>query len=123
MRRRAEARAARWGVRVDPRPYGTHSELAGACDVVLFCYSLSMIPPYEDVIERARRDLAPAGRIGVVDFLDALEPLPARTLASSHVHLGPERLAALRKAFPAHSLEVRSAGLWRYILFVGRTCG
>ena len=82
-----------------------------------------MIPPYDDVIERARRDLAPAGRIGVVDFLDAVEPLPARALAASHVHLGPERLAVLRKAFPAHSLEVRSAALWRYFVFVGRTSG
>jgi S-adenosylmethionine-diacylgycerolhomoserine-N-methlytransferase len=125
MRARAEARAARWGgaVRVDQRPYGTHADFAGGSDVVLFCYSLSMIPPYEDVIERARGDLAPAGRVGVVDFLDAVEPLPARALAASHVHLGAERLDALRRVFPAHVVDVRSAGLWRYFVFVGRLQG
>jgi S-adenosylmethionine-diacylgycerolhomoserine-N-methlytransferase len=125
MRARAEARAARWGkaVRVDPRPYGTHADFAAGTDVVVFSYSLSMIPPYEDVIETARKDLVPAGRIGVVDFLDALDPLPARALAASHVHLGAERLDALRRLFPAHVVDIRSAGLWRYFVFVGRMRG
>ena len=125
MRARAEAGAAKWNgaVRMDPRPYGTHADFVGASDVVVFSYSLSMIPPYEDAIERARGDLAPSGRIGVVDFLDAVEPLPARALAASHVHLGAERLDALRRAFPAHFVEVRNAGLWRYFVFVGRVRG
>ena len=36
----------------------------------------------------------------------------------SHVELGPERLARLSRAFPEHRLELRTAGLWRYFLFV-----
>jgi len=125
MRARAEICAAgcNGAVRVDPRPYGSHADFADGSDVVVFSYSLSMIPPYGDVIERARCDLRPSGRIGVVDFLDAVEPLPARALAASHVHLGPERLDALRRAFPAHVVEVHDAGLWRYFVFVGRMRG
>ncbi len=120
MRARAERRASRLGgaVRVDPRPYGSHGDLASHADVVVFSYSLSMIPPFEQVIERARGDLVAGGRIGVVDFLDAMAPLPARALEASHVHLGPRRLEALRRAFPDHVLEVRRAGPWRYFTFV-----
>jgi S-adenosylmethionine-diacylgycerolhomoserine-N-methlytransferase len=125
MRSRAERRASRLGgtVRVDPRPYGSHAELAAQADVVLFSYSLSMIPPFEQVIERAREDLVDGGRIGVVDFLDAMAPLPARALEASHVHLGPRRLETLRRAFPAHSLDIWSAAAWRYFTFVATARG
>jgi S-adenosylmethionine-diacylgycerolhomoserine-N-methlytransferase len=120
MRARAERRASGLGgvVRVDSRPYGSHAELAGQADVVLFSYSLSMIPPFEQVIERARGDLVDGGRIGVVDFLDAMAPLPARALEASHVHLGPRRLETLGRVFPAHSLRIWRAGPWRYFTFV-----
>jgi S-adenosylmethionine-diacylgycerolhomoserine-N-methlytransferase len=125
MRSRAEKRAWRLGgaVEVDPRPYGSHAELAGLADVVLFSYSLSMIPPFEQVIERARGDLVEGGRIGVVDFLDAVAPLPARALEASHVHLGPRRLDALRRVFPAHTLDIRRAGPWRYFIFIAAARG
>lgn len=85
----------------------------------MFSYSLSMIPPFDQVLARARRDLRSGGRIAVVDFGDAWGPI-GFGLRRSHVRLGPERLAVLRGLFARHHLEIRSVGLWRYFVFVGR---
>jgi S-adenosylmethionine-diacylgycerolhomoserine-N-methlytransferase len=121
MLERCTARAARLteaSIRLDPRPYGTHADYEGAADRILFSYSLSMIPPFREVLERARDDVRAGGRIVVLDFLDARSAV-ARGLEASHVFLGPERLGELRRLFPRHALAVRSVGLWRYFLFVG----
>jgi len=122
MRRRAAARLVRQGldgvVELDPRPYGSHGDYECRADAVLFSYSLSMIPPYEEVLEHARADLRPGGRIAVVDFLDAWGPV-GMGLGRSHVHLGDARLGALRRLFPGGRAAVRSFGLWRYFHFSG----
>jgi S-adenosylmethionine-diacylgycerolhomoserine-N-methlytransferase len=122
MRRLAAARLERRGlsgvVDLDPRPYGSHAEYESGVDAVLFSYSLSMIPPFEAVLDRARLDLRRVGRIAVGDFLDARGPV-GLGLRRSHVHLGPERLGALRRLFPRHHEAIRSVGLWRYFLFSG----
>ncbi len=120
MRERARQRVARLqrDFSLDERPYGSHADYAGAVDRVLFSYSLAMIPPFEDALRSAHRDLRGRGRVGVVDFLDA-EPLTGWALRRSHVRLGPERLAALRDLFPRHRLEVRHGLSWRYFLFWG----
>jgi len=126
MRRRAEAHLERRGltgvVDLDPRPYGSHRRYEGTADAVLFSYSLSMIPPYEEVLQRARLDLVPGGRIAVVDFLDARGPVRSG-LRRSHVHLGPGRLQALHRLFPCHREKVRSLGLWRWFVFAGARVG
>jgi S-adenosylmethionine-diacylgycerolhomoserine-N-methlytransferase len=122
MRRRAQARVERRGLRgrvlFDGRPYGTHAGYEGKVDRILFSYSLSMIPPFAAVLERARGDLRAGGRIAVVDFQDA-QGIMASGLERSHVHLGPARRMLLERLFPRHRLEVRSLSLWRYFLFVG----
>jgi S-adenosylmethionine-diacylgycerolhomoserine-N-methlytransferase len=122
MRRQAERRLKSAGleglVDLDPRPYGTHAGYEGRVDAIVFSYSLSMIPPFATVLEHARADLRAGGRVAVVDFLDARGPI-AFGLSRSHVHLGPERLEALRRLFPHHRVEIRGAGLWRYFLFTG----
>jgi S-adenosylmethionine-diacylgycerolhomoserine-N-methlytransferase len=122
MRRRAVARALRVAsdppVAIDERPYGAHADYERAADRILFSYSLSMIPPYAAVLDRARADLRPGGRIVVVDFLDACGPV-ARALEASHVFLGPARLDRLLQLFPEHRVEVRSVGLWRFFVFQG----
>lgn len=118
MRARARVTAPR--AVLDPRPYGSHDEYRRGAERVLFSYSLSMIPPFRDVIERARQDLRPGGRIVVVDFLDARPPFRA-WLAHSHVFLGPERLDALRAAFPEHRARLRNAFGWRFYRFVAET--
>jgi S-adenosylmethionine-diacylgycerolhomoserine-N-methlytransferase len=119
MRVRAEARLAalrsreKERLRLDPRPYGTHDDYAGEVAGILFSYSLSMVPPFAEVLARARADLRPGGRLSVVDFLDASLPL-AQALAASHVHLGPARLREIQRLFPRHRLSVRRALGWRY---------
>ena len=116
MLAQAEARLAgveKQRVRLDPRPYGTHQDYAGRATCVLFSYSLSMIPPFADVLARARADLRPGGRLAVVDFLDATAPV-ARALAASHVHLGPARLHEIQRLFPRHRFEVHRTPGWRY---------
>ena len=122
MRRQAAARLERRGlsgvVELDLRPYGSHGEYEGCADAVLFSYSLSMIPPFEAVLERARLDLRPGGRIAVVDFLDARGAV-GFGLRRSRVCLGPERLVALRRLFPRHHEAIRSVGFWTYFLFAG----
>lgn len=126
MRRQAAARLARSGISgvvdLDPRPYGSHAGYESAVDAVLFSYSLSMIPPFTEVLERARLDLRPGGRIAVVDFLDARSPV-GFGLRRSHVLLGGERLETLRRLFPSHRADVRSTGLWRYFVFAGTRVG
>ena len=104
MRRQAAARLERHGlsgvVDLDSRPYGSHAGYEGEVDAVLFSYSLSMIPPFEEVLERARLDLRPGGRIAVVDFLDAWGPVDLG-LRRSHVHLGPIACAPSVVSSPA----------------------
>jgi S-adenosylmethionine-diacylgycerolhomoserine-N-methlytransferase len=122
MRERAFVRLRRQGldgvVDLDPRPYGSHADFEGSLDGILLSYSLSMIPPFEAVLERARRDLRPGGRVAVVDFLDAWGPVDFG-LRRSHVHLGPARLDGLKRRFPHHRVDVRGVGLWSYFVFVG----
>ena len=121
MRARAEARLAALdatatpSLRLDPRPYGTHDEYAGSVAGILFSYSLSMIPPFAEVLARARADLRPSGRLAVVDFLDASLPV-ALPLAASHVHLGPARLREIQRLFPRHRVSVGRGLGWRYYL-------
>jgi S-adenosylmethionine-diacylgycerolhomoserine-N-methlytransferase len=117
--RRLEKRRLSHAVTLDATPYGSSDRYARGVDAILFSYSLSMIPPYDAALDRAVRDLRAGGRIAVVDFLDAFGPV-GRALRRSHVHLGPARLDALRRRFASHSLSVRSVGLWRFYVFLGR---
>jgi hypothetical protein len=72
-----------------------------------------MMPPFAEVLARARADLRPGGRLAIVDFLDATT-LVARPLAASHVHLGPARLREVQHVFPRHRVVVRRGPGWRY---------
>jgi S-adenosylmethionine-diacylgycerolhomoserine-N-methlytransferase len=115
--RRAERSRANVPVQFESAPYGSHSRHEGQADGVLFSYSLSMIPPFDSVVERAKCDLRSGGRIAVVDFLDApLWPV-RRWLTACHVHLGSERLRALESAFPGSTTTLRRTPLWTYFLF------
>ncbi len=125
MLKRAARRISRLGlptgaVRLDGRPYGSHADHTGTADIVLFSYALSMLPSHELAITQAAADLRFGGRLAVVDFLTATNPLVDRWLRANHVFLGEERLANLKRRFPRHTLEVKHAGLWRYFLFWGQ---
>lgn len=123
MRRKAADRLRRLGaedrVSLEAQPYGSATTASRGVDRILFSYSLSMMRPFEPALTRAVADLAPSGRIGVVDFLDAPGPV-ALWLAANHVELGEERLSALRTSFPRHAVRIHRTGLWRYYLFWGR---
>jgi len=116
--RRLDRSRLRERVRLESRPYGSHDEHAGRADRILFSYSLSMIPCFGAVLQRARADLRPGGRVGVVDFLAAWGPV-AGLLTRSHVFLGGDRFSELRRLFPRHSYSVHRGGLWSYYLFWG----
>ena len=127
MRARARRRLAHADgsrrVRLDPRPYATTTEYAGTVDRILLSYSLSMMPHYREVIQAARADLRPGGRIAVVDFLEATNRPTARWLESCHVCLGDERLRVLAEQFPKHKLAIHRTPLWRYYRFTGSPGG
>src|SRR5258708_32382223 len=111
MLRRAGQRVTRLGgrfrVSLDPRPYGTRADYRDQADRILFSYSLSMMPPYLEILAHARADLRAGGRIGVVDFLDAFLPVN-RWLERSHVALGPERVDEPRQPLPCPLLHAGS---------------
>jgi S-adenosylmethionine-diacylgycerolhomoserine-N-methlytransferase len=92
-------------------------------DLVLFSYALSMFNPgYEAAIAAARRDLVPGGRIAVVDFHDSRFGFFERWMGMNHVRMNGQ----LRPLLQSHFTPVTDrlcpayAGLWRYLLFVGR---
>ena len=123
MRQMAERRLERHGldsVDLDPRPYGSHAEYEASVDAILFSYSLSMIPPFEEVLERARLDLRGGGRhrgrrlprrLGPGGFRPAPEPRAGgrRTAAVAPTQLpAPQRRAAL--GGPVELLPVGAGG-------------
>lgn len=101
-------------------PLGTRP----AFDLVVFSYTLSMMPrDWENAIHYAYWDLQPGGLIAVVDFHDA--PLKGfkHWMALNHVRLDGHLLPKLRGSFQPQHQEIRHAygGLWRYFLFIGAT--
>lgn len=100
--------------------------LADACshqpgqpvDCVYFSYSLSMIPSWRAALDNALRALKPGGLLAVVDFhVSEARPAPGRArhgalarafwprwFAHDGVHVGPERLEALCRQLPEHTL-------------------
>jgi S-adenosylmethionine-diacylgycerolhomoserine-N-methlytransferase len=124
MRRRAQRRVAALGasprVSWDAQPYRGDSRLGlPHADAVVFSYSLSMIPAFEEAIDRAARELRSGGTLAAVDFVSAgLRPFGA-FLTRCHVELGERRLERLRRVFPAHEASLRRGPLWTYFLFWG----
>ena len=77
--------------------------LARPFDTIFFSYSLSMIPTWEQAVEKAISSLAPQGHLHIVDFCDQMG-LPAplrwmikRWLALFGVHHKPELVPALER--------------------------
>jgi S-adenosylmethionine-diacylgycerolhomoserine-N-methlytransferase len=92
-------------------------------DLVLFSYALSMFNPgYDTAMAAARRDLIPGGRIAVVDFHDSRFGFFERWMGLNHVRMNGQLRPLLQSHFtPATDrLCPAYAGVWRYLLFVGR---
>jgi hypothetical protein len=94
----------------------------GPCDAMVFAYSLSMMPDFETVLDRAAGDLRPGGQLLVVDFVDTPSRLVAGALGAGGVELGEARFAALRARFAVVDQHDARAygGLWRWRLLDAR---
>ncbi len=95
----------------------------GAFDVVVFSYCLTMINPgWEAAVDAAAGDLAPDGRIAVADFHATPLGLFRRWMKINHVRMDAHLLPRLQARFTPERTETPRAyaGLWRWLLFVGR---
>ncbi len=110
-------------VRLVDIEYGKEPITRGRADVVLFSYSLSMIPNWKLALACAQSELWPGGQIGVVDFCK-----PANSskwfsdwLAVNHVMADRPYEDELGRLFheTAHRRYSAWAGLWSFYLFVG----
>lgn len=106
---------------------------AGPVDVVVFAYSLTMIPDWQSALANALSMLRPGGQLAVVDF--TLRPDQQAVTRSfwrawfghDGVHPNLAHVPALRIALPEHVLSVGTARLpylpgiaMPYYRFVGR---
>ncbi len=92
-------------------------------DLVLFSYALSMFNPgYDTAMAAARSDLVPGGRIAVVDFHDSRFGVFERWMGVNHVRMNGQLRPLLQSLFTPTTdrLCPAYAGIWRYLLFVGR---
>ena len=96
--------------------------LDGPFDIVLASYMLSMTGAEQaGCIAAARRELAPGGLLGVVDFHSTPSTGFARWMALNHVDFNPQlpqRLAAGGHAI-AHASSRAYGGAWRYFSWIG----
>lgn len=88
-------------------------------DRVFMSYTLSMIPPWQDAIERGAACLAPGGSLHIVDF-GQYERLPAlakrlhfKSLGDFHVHPRRELPAVLKQVAERHGLALEFESLLR----------
>jgi S-adenosylmethionine-diacylgycerolhomoserine-N-methlytransferase len=99
-------------------------ELNRPFDVILFSYTLSMIPSWRDALKAARANLAPNGRIVIIDFWDQRE-LPrwfanilVRWLALFEVHHRPELITCLEDLSQSGNYIVNVDSVWKRYAFV-----
>ncbi|MDX2218699.1 MAG: methyltransferase domain-containing protein [Burkholderiales bacterium] len=106
---------------------------AAPADVVLFSYSLTMIPNWEAALDNALAMLKRGGKLAVVDFHLAQDLSPAiagfwrRWFAHDGVHLSREHLPALQSRLETVTCIERKAPVpylpgvrVPYYLFIGR---
>ncbi len=121
-------RSNRWkNVHLTDQEYGSYTVTAGHAGVVLFSYSLSMIPRWKEALICAHQELDAGGRIGLVDFCLPQQPTKsaaafARWMACNHVQLDHPYLEELNSRFSSIVSRVAPAfgGLWSFYRFVGR---
>jgi S-adenosylmethionine-diacylgycerolhomoserine-N-methlytransferase len=122
----ARVRRHRWtNVEVIDLEYGSTPVIAGRADAVLFSYSLSMIPNWQQVLKCAKAELRSGGRVGVVDFC-AVENQSIASyfndwLRWNHVEADRPYDAVLTSTFDQSTFRKSSGlgGLWAYFRFTG----
>lgn len=94
-----------------------------APDLICFSYSLSMMDGGGgEAIAAAAAELAPGGRLAVVDFHGSGHPWFRRWMRLNHVRMEEHLLPLLRSQFQGEWVHLERAygGLWRYFQFLGR---
>ena len=88
-------------------------------DRIFMSYTLSMIPPWQEAIERAAASLAPGGSLHIVDF-GQYERLPGwakrlhfKSLNNFHVFPRRELPAVLKRVAEAQALSLEFTPLYR----------
>ncbi|MBA16522.1 MAG: SAM-dependent methyltransferase [Sphingomonas sp.] len=88
-------------------------------DRIFMSYTISMIPPWQEAIERAAEQLKPGGSLNIVDF-GQYERLPAlakklhfKSLNDFHVYPRRELPAVLKRVAEAHDMALDFRSLWR----------
>jgi S-adenosylmethionine-diacylgycerolhomoserine-N-methlytransferase len=103
--------------------YGKEPITRGTADVVLFSYSLSMIPDWKLALACAQSELWSGGHIGVVDFCkpSGRSRWFSEWLAINHVNVDRPYESELRRLFRESAYRKLSpwAGLWSFYFFVG----
>jgi S-adenosylmethionine-diacylgycerolhomoserine-N-methlytransferase len=97
--------------------------LRPAPDLICFSYCLSMMDSgVGEAIAAAAFDLAPGGRLAVVDFHGSRHPWFRRWMRLNHVRMEEHVLPLLRSRFHGEWVHLGGAygGLWRYFLFLGQ---
>jgi S-adenosylmethionine-diacylgycerolhomoserine-N-methlytransferase len=94
-------------------------------DVILFSYSLSMIPRWNSAVAAAHELLKPGGRIAIIDFglaRDAFWPrLFSSWLRFNHVCVERQYRSVLSKYFDSrlYRTDPGTMRLWTYFSFIG----
>jgi S-adenosylmethionine-diacylgycerolhomoserine-N-methlytransferase len=121
----ARRKTAALGARVELRQqcYNAPLGVAGGFDLVLFSYALSMFNPgFETAMQAAVADLAPGGRLAVVDFHATRFRWFERWMGVNHVRMNGQLQPLLQTSLTPEVNRVNAAygGVWQYLTFVGR---
>lgn len=125
----ARRKTARFGARVTlvrgayGQQAGTPGPMGGGYDLVLCSYALTMFNPgFEAAIATAHRDLAPGGRLALVDFHATRLGWFANWMRINHVRMDAQLQPRLREAFSpiVDTVDIAYGGVWQYLLFIGR---
>jgi S-adenosylmethionine-diacylgycerolhomoserine-N-methlytransferase len=122
---RARSKVARYGSRMKllHQSYDAPVGQSAKFDLIVFSYSLSMINPgYADVLRTCRADLSATGIVAVVDFHDSRWGWFTRWMRVNHVRMDGQLETELRQQFQPLTCHINQglAGLWRYLLFIGK---
>lgn len=121
---RSRQRTAKEGARFRwvQEPYDRPLCPAQPFELVLFSYSLSMMNPgWDTAMQAATADLAPGGRIAVVDFHQTRQSWYRSWMWDHQVRMDGHLLPTLGKLFRPTLASAKSAyaGVWEYFLFLG----
>lgn len=125
MLMKAKVKLKGYGERVHLREAAYNAPIggeSGGYDLILASYALSMFNPgWERALAAASEDLAPGGRIAMVDFHRARLPGFGQWMGMNHVRMEGHLLAGVEALFTPEMCRIQQAygGVWEYVQFIG----